>query len=240
MFLSNRSQAVVVGLATLLLAVAARAEVNKSVHIGDGETASGASSVNGAVTVGRGATVNGDVETVNGTIRIDDNAVIEDASTVNGGIKIGSQVRTQSLDTVNGTIRVSDNGQIDGSISAVNGAIDLGAGTFVDRNVGNVNGAITLEGVEVGGDVETVNGDIELSDGAAVHGDVIVEKPKRVGWFGGDSRVPEIIIGPGCRVDGTLRLKREVKLYISESAVVGGVDGVMSMSDAVRFSGNRP
>jgi hypothetical protein len=41
-------------------------------------------------------------------------------------------------------------------------------------------------------------------------------------------------------VDGVLRLEREVKLYLSESATVGGVEGVMSMADAVRFSGNRP
>jgi len=240
MFLSNRSQAVIVGLAMLLLAVAARAEVNKSVHISDGATASGASSVNGSVTVGRGATVTGDVGTVNGTIRIEDNAIIEDANTVNGGIKLGSQVTSQSLETVNGAIRVADNGRIDGNVEAVNGAIELGSGTFVDRNVGNVNGEITLEGAEIGGDVETVNGDIELADGTVVHGDVIVKKPRRIGWFSGEDRVPKVIIGPGSRVEGKLRLEREVELYISESATVGGVSGVMSMSDAVRFSGRRP
>jgi hypothetical protein len=35
-------------------------------------------------------------------------------------------------------------------------------------------------------------------------------------------------------------LEREVKLYISDSAEVGGVEGKMSMSDAVRFSGDHP
>jgi hypothetical protein len=54
------------------------------------------------------------------------------------------------------------------------------------------------------------------------------------------SRVPEIIIGPGSRLHGTIQLERVVKLYISESAEVGGVSGEMSMSDAIRFSGAHP
>ena len=37
-----------------------------------------------------------------------------------------------------------------------------------------------------------------------------------------------------------IRLEREVELYISESAEVGGVKGKMSMDDAVRFSGKKP
>ena len=52
--------------------------------------------------------------------------------------------------------------------------------------------------------------------------------------------MPEVVIGPGSRVHGTIRLEREVKLYISDTAEVGGVSGVMSLTDAVRFSGEHP
>jgi len=52
--------------------------------------------------------------------------------------------------------------------------------------------------------------------------------------------MPEIVIGPGSVVKGKIILEREVKLYISESAEVGGVEGTMSMDDAVRFSGEHP
>ena len=52
--------------------------------------------------------------------------------------------------------------------------------------------------------------------------------------------MPTVTIGPGCRVDGKIIAEREVKLYISETAEVGGVEGELSMSDAVRFSGKRP
>jgi hypothetical protein len=88
--------------------------------------------------------------------------------------------------------------------------------------------------------VTTVNGDIDLSDASVVKGDLIVEKPG--GWnFGWNkSGMPEIRIGPGSRVDGKIRLEREVKLFISDTAKVGGVEGEMSMDDAVRFSGKRP
>jgi hypothetical protein len=41
-------------------------------------------------------------------------------------------------------------------------------------------------------------------------------------------------------VQGEIRLEREVELFISDSAEVGGVSGKLGMDDAVRFSGSRP
>ena len=63
---------------------------------------------------------------------------------------------------------------------------------------------------------------------------------KQGGWFNSMKRKPIVTIGPMSRVDGEIVLEREVELYISETAEVGGVSGKMSMDDAVRFSGNRP
>ena len=83
----------------------------------------------------------------------------------------------------------------------------------------------------------TTNGDVELADGAVVMGDLVVEKP---GGWNNSNNTPRIVIGPGSRVEGVIRLEREVRLYISDSAEVGGVEGEMSMDDAVRFSGKRP
>ncbi len=77
-----------------------------------------------------------------------------------------------------------------------------------------------------------------LENGSILRGDLIVEKPS--GWSRTPRRKPEIVIGPGSQVIGSIRLEQEVDLYISESAEVGGVQGVMSIADAVRFSGNRP
>ena len=61
------------------------------------------------------------------------------------------------------------------------------------------------------------------------------------GWgWNNNQRRPKIIIGPDSKVLGDIVLEREVELFISESAEVGGVSGEMSMDDAVRFSGSRP
>ena len=92
----------------------------------------------------------------------------------------------------------------------------------------------------IGGNLSTVSGDIDLRDGAEIKGDIVVEKPGGWGWGNKNTRIPEVVIGPGSRVHGDIRLERVVKLYISETAEVGGVVGEMSMSDAIRFSGKHP
>jgi len=230
-----------IGLLVMLMAVPAMgATVNKSVKIEANTEAGGASSVNGSISVGENAVVTGNVKTVNGTIRIDTGASIEAASTVNGGVRLSAGVQSESLNTVNGSIKVGENAAVDGEIQAVNGRITVESGSTVANDVRNVNGQIELAGTEVGGDLKTVNGDITLEEGSVVKGDLIVEKNSGWGWGKSKQRKPRIIIGPGSRVEGRIMLKREVELFISDTAEVGGVEGNMSMDDAVRFSGKRP
>lgn len=230
-----------VGLLILLMSVPAfGASINKSVKIAPGEESDGATSVNGSITVGESATVTGNLKTVNGTIRIDDGAVVRGASTVNGGLKLGNKGTAEYLSTVNGSIRIGEDATVDGEVEAVNGRITIYQGGRTTDNVGNVNGEIELNGAEVGGDVSTVSGDINLADQSVVKGDIVVEQPSGWSWGKEKSRKPRIVIGPGSRVEGTIVLEREVDLFISDTAEVGGVSGEMSMEDAVRFSGKRP
>ena len=230
-----------VGLLVLLMSMPAFAvSINKSVKIGAGEESGGATSVNGSISVGENATVTGNLKTVNGSIRVDAGATIEKATTVNGGLRLADGVKSESLTTVNGSINVGEDGVVDGEVTAVNGRISLGSGSTVSDDVGNVNGQIGLAGTEVGGDLTTVNGDIELSDGAVIKGDLVVEKPNNWKWGKEKSRKPRVVIGPGSRVEGAVRLERKVELFISESAEVDEVSGEMSLDDAVRFSGERP
>lgn len=229
--------AVLTALITVLLALPAQASVNKSITIDAGATSEGASTVNGKVTVGAGATVTGEVSSVNGSIRIEEGATVADAETVNGGLRVADKVRSRNLGTVNGAIDIARDVMVDGEVSAVNGRITVGGGSKVANDLGNVNGKIELAGSEVGGDVSTVSGDIELAEGAVVMGNVVVEKP---GSWDASKRTPRVVIGPGSRVEGVIRLEREVKLYISESAEVGGVEGKMTIDDAVRFGGKKP
>jgi len=230
-----------VGLLVMLLAVPVYgASINKSIKISAGSEADGATTVNGSISVGDGAVVTGNLNTVNGKIRVGDDSVIEDAQTVNGSLSISDGVKADELTTVNGSVSVGENAKVDGVIEAVNGSITVQKNTTVADDVGNVNGSIDLQGSEVGGNVSTVNGDIELQDAAVVMGNLIVEKPGSWGFGNKNSRKPKIIIGPGSEVRGKIDLEREVDLYISETAKVGDVVGVMSMNDAVRFSGERP
>ena len=230
-----------VGLLAMLMAVPVYgASVNKSIKVEAGSESDGASTVNGSVSVGEGAVVTGTLKTVNGKIRVDEKATIQDATTVNGSLSIADNVKARDLTTVNGSVRVGEGATVSGEISAVNGRIQLESGTSVGADVGNVNGDIEFEGSEVSGNVKTVSGDIELTDAAVIKGDLIIQKPSTWGWGNKKSRVPTVTIGPGSRVEGVILLEREIKLYISETAEVGGVEGEMSMSDAVRFDGARP
>jgi len=230
-----------IGLLIMLMAVPALgATINKSVKVEANSEASGATSVNGSISIGENAIVTGNVKTVNGTIRVDRGAAIEKASTVNGGIRIADSVQSESLETVNGSIKVATNVSIAGKISAVNGRIVIEANSVVSDIVSNVNGEIELSGAEVGAELKTVNGDVSLEDGSVVKGDIVVEERSGWGWGKSKSRKPRVVIGPGSRVLGTIILKREVELFISDTAEVGNVEGEMTIDDAVRFSGRRP
>jgi len=227
-------------LSLLMIAPACAANMNRSITIGDGMETDGHSTVNGSISVGADSTIDGSLDTVNGTIRVDENTSVKDVETVNGSIRLASGVSTKDIGSVNGSIRLGERVTVAGEISVVNGKISLGKGTKVAHEVSNVNGDIKLDGADVAHNLSTMNGDITLSDGAIVRGDIIVEKAS--GWNnnGGSNRKPRVIIGPGSSVLGTIELERKVELFISDSAEVGGVSGVMSMDDAVRFSGDRP
>lgn len=225
--------------ALMILSVPAQGSVNKNIDIAAGATSEGATSVNGRVHVGDAATVTGKLSTVNGSIDIGQNASIQTAGTVNGSIHVGSGTQTADLKTVNGSIEIQNQAQVGGGVTAVNGRISMAANSTVARGLSNVNGEIDLAGARVEGQVSTVSGNVELSRGASIGGDLVIEERSGFSW-GKDTRKPRVVIGPGCRVEGVIRAAREVELYISEQAEVGGVEGKMSMADAVRFRGDRP
>jgi len=231
------------GLVALLLVAPAFGHdlnLNKSIKVDAGSQTGGQSSVNGSISVGEGAVIDGSLDTVNGSISVDKNVTLEDAETVNGTIRIASGSSADDVGSVNGAIRLGEKVTISGEVEVVNGKIFLDTGTKVARNVSNVNGDISLSGAEVGGNLSTVNGDVSLNDSSTLRGDLIVEKPGSWSWSKKNQRKPQIIIGPNSKVLGTIVLEREVELYISNSAEVGGVSGEMSLDDAVRFSGSRP
>ena len=213
------------------------ASINKSIKIDAGEESGGASSVNGSISVGDDAVVTGGLQTVNGSISVDSGARIKNAKTVNGRLRMAAGVTAGHLATVNGSVTVGEGASIKGGISAVNGGITVEEDAAVTGGLENVTGRIELTGTTIGGDVKTVTGDVNVEN-TVLQGDLVIEKPSF--WGKSKRRKPRVVIGPGSRVEGTIVVEHEVELYISESAEVGHVEGVMSMDDAQRFSGKRP
>jgi len=190
--------------------------------------------VNGSIHVPDNATV-GKLSTVNGSIHVGAGAHARSAGTVNGGIDIGDGVTLKSLDTVNGGIHLGNNVHVAQTIEAVNGSITLGKGGDVSGKLSNVNGSIRLDAAHVGGGISTVSGDITVGADSRVEGGIFVDEDHS--WFHfGPVRKPRIVIGPHAVVQGTLTFKRAVQLYVSDSATIGKVKG----ATAVKFSGAQP
>ena len=152
---------------------------------------------------------------------------------VNGGISIERGATVQSAETVNGGIRIEDDSEVSGSLETVNGAIRIGARSVVTRDAETVNGSIRLDGGTVRGTLRTVNGDLLLMAGATAGG-IEVEEPNRGWWNWGAEKLPRVVIGAGSKVTGPMVFKREVKLFVHESARIGEVLG----ATPVRFSGD--
>jgi hypothetical protein len=181
--------------------------------------------VNGSVSVAEGQHA-GNVTTVNGSVDIGANAVIGSAHTVNGVIHLAHDTTATSAGTVNGAIHLGQHSHVTGDVQAVNGELELENGASVGGSVGTV-----LNAAHVGGRIKTVTGDIDLGPGSEVDGDLIVERSHGTQI---SARMPRIVIGPGAVVKGKLRFEHPVKLYVSDRATIGAVEG----ATPERFSGD--
>jgi hypothetical protein len=112
--------------------------------------------------------------------------------------------------------------------------VRLGKGANVSGHVSNVNGRFTLDAAHIGGGIETVSGDIEIGADSRVEGGIVVDRQH--GWFNWGNRKPRIVIGPHAIVAGTLEFRREVDLFVSDSATIGKVTG----ASAQKFFGDHP
>ena len=186
------------------------------------------SKVNGSITAESGQTV-GELQTVNGSIRINSGAVTDDAGTVNGSITVNEKATTGSLETVNGSIRLERDVTVNGSIETVNGSVFVDRGGKVRNNVETVNGAIGLVATQLGGGIQTVNGDITVGIESVVKGGIKIEKSNS--WLQNKpKRDPRVIIGPNAVVEGALVFERPVKLYVHKTARIGPVTGATAQT----------
>jgi hypothetical protein len=118
----------------------------------------------------------------------------------------------------------------------VNGELTLGKGADIGGRLSNINGAILVASAHVAGGISTVNGDIDLRDGSHVEGGIHVELPTLDVNDSNRHDIPRVVIGPNVIVQGPLKFEHEVKLYVSDSATIGPVEG----ATAEKFSGDQP
>ncbi|NCT68838.1 MAG: hypothetical protein GXC76_14530 [Rhodanobacteraceae bacterium] len=189
--------------------------------------------VNGSIRIDSGQQA-GNLTTVNGSIRVADGASADRTTTVNGSIEFGARTTIEAIETVNGSVTLGDEAKVARTVEAVNGSIRLGKGADVAGHVSNVNGRIALDAAHVGGGIETVSGDIEIGADSRVEGGLLVDKPS--GWSWGKSRNPRVVIGPRAVVTGTLEFRRDVNLYVSDSAKIDKVVGATPQ----KFPGEQP
>ncbi len=180
--------------------------VNGDIRVSAEEQVGNVSSVNGGIDLARGSSAE-NLDTVNGSIDLDEQVVIARAETVNGGIRVGRDV------TVNG------------SLTTVNGDVSTKPGTVIENRVRTVNGKIGLRGSRVGENVQTSNGDILLTDGSVVEGDIVVKANRSwlSRWFSFKHQPSRILIDAESSVIGAIHLHREVRLEIEDGAEVGEI-----------------
>ncbi|HKL63043.1 MAG TPA: hypothetical protein VJ883_06725 [Woeseiaceae bacterium] len=211
------------------------AGVNEDIAIAAGERSSGAAVINGRIDVGAGAEVTGELSTVNGRVIVEQDAGVAGINTVNGAVALDTGASARNINTVNGDVTIGASATVAGNVQLVNGDIRLGSGAEVGGNVGAVSGTIRLRDAQVGGDVSTVAADVTLSGSSVIAGRLVVESRGGIG-----EGAPRIVIGPGSRVEGVLEFEDDAEVYVSEEAEIGGIRGVLTGEDIVRFAGPEP
>jgi cytoskeletal protein CcmA (bactofilin family) len=226
--------------AIAVLAVGATLAMPYGAAFGAGHRASdddddSTSRVNGSINVAPGAH-KGDLFTVNGSILVGSDAVVGQVKTVNGDVKLESRATTKNATTVNGSITARDGVHVQGNIHTANGSLHV-TNADVSGDLANVNGGIHVESAHIGGNIDTSQGNMDLGPNSHIDGNVVVEKDNssHFGSFSIPSE-PHVVIGPGTVVKGTMRFERPVKLYVSDHANIGSVQG----AEIVKFSGDHP
>lgn len=192
-----------------------------------------ASSISSSIDVGAGEH-RGELKTVNGSIHVGRGASVGDAHTVNGGIRLESNATAAEAKTVNGSISLEAGARVSGRVATVNGSLSLARGADVSGGLANVNGGIRIDAAHVGGDVSGLNGGMEIGPDAHIDGGIVVRESRSD--HAESEEPPRIVIGPGSVVKGSLKFERAVKLYVSDRATIGPVEGATPIS----FSGARP
>ncbi len=205
----KHSMIAAITLILLACGVSSDTGINKSIFVADGEHRdNGLRSVNGSITVGNQATINGSCSTVNGKITVGEQAEVGEVSCVNGRIFLDRGSKTEEISCVNGSITLASEVEVNGNVKTVNGAITSKTYTHIGGDMETVNGHIETKQTTIGGDVKTVNGDIDLMDQSLIKGMIFVNRDTKKKW---PKQYKELVItiASGSKVNGNIEVKGE-------------------------------
>ena len=159
-----------------------------AVNVGDSSTIDGGiTTTEGVVTLKENVKVGGDINTTQGAVNVGDSSIIDgDISTTKGVVELnkninvsgsvttvagdmaigsGSSICDNVASTGSGVITVNKNIQIGGDIRNDVGAITVGPGSTVGGDIMITGaGVVTLNGNLFGGNISTINSDVNLKD----------------------------------------------------------------------------
>jgi hypothetical protein len=159
-------------------------------------------------------------------------------------ISLGEHGRAESLESRCGPITLGRDSRVRGDVETDRGEIVLEPGSEVTGDISSESGAIRIDAAHVGGRITTTSGDIQIGPDSRIEGGILVDKrgviglslfDLRLGVPVGRSTPPRVVIGPRATVAGVLRFKRKVELLVSESAMIGRVEGAKPVMFATQL-----
>lgn len=139
-----------------------------------------------------------------------------------------------SIESISGSIAIQRGARVTGDVETERGDVLLEPGAEVGGRLQNQAGTIAVNAARVLRGIVTTDGDIYIGPDSHVKGGVLVRKrnvaglalgPLQLGVPIGRSTPPVVVIAPGATVEGKLRFKRDVQLFVGEGATIGSIEG---------------
>lgn len=158
----------------------------------------------------------------------------ESVETFTRDISLSPGDKVRSVESISGGIILQQGSRVIGNVETERGDVLLEPGVEVGGRLQNDAGTIAIDAARVMRGIATTDGDICIGPNSLVKGGILVRKRARAGLALGPitlgvpigrSTPPVIVIASGATVEGRLRFKREVELYVGEGATIGTIEG---------------
>ncbi|MFC1545668.1 hypothetical protein ACFL44_03165 [Gemmatimonadota bacterium] len=175
------------------------------------------------ITIESGQSVRSSINVIDGDITIGSGCFIKSSCrTVDGDIEVGRESTVTNLQSVDGTIYVGRDVVVRRDVELVDGDIICRQGVTVGGNINAIDGRIEISNTVVEHDITTYAADMFLDDRSRVEGDIII---RRSTDDHNRQRQVRIEITGGSVVMGDILNKDEnvdVRVYLSDGGRIEG------------------